>query len=379
MANILSSTHWKNTKAFNALKTRKKSWSTHLMDVLNVFRYLDGAISNVARPMVCTHVLILESFTEKFYNEELIQPLDKLTYYAIVEYFLRSSTLYFLNREQIMMAGRDGGGIDTLLENAVYLVHVLRGKICYYDVTNRKWSTEESEYIKQMYFADGAYAMEDQVFQPIINPENKNAWCFIVPKISEKDKADEESYIYGFYSGPEKTVTKVLTDAQGQVRLKFNILPELLTNVQDEEKQEISLKLLTNMNKSGKACKSFNSEIRDVICQASLREPLRAVLPVYDLYNDSTLLAWSSSVKLHKGTTRVLLTGPDMFDKWYDALEKTSDFFEMTTRILDYYQYGDRHWFFNKYTYHYYFKRNPVSVGKKKRKLEEEESSLFDI
>jgi hypothetical protein len=372
---ILSSTHWKNTKAFNAFKTRKKTWSTtYLMNVLNVFRYLDGAVS--PRPMVHDHIQIIESFTEKFYNDELLQPLDKLTYYAIVEYFLRSATLYFLNREKIMN-GADEAGIEGLLENAVYLVHVLRGKISYYDVTNRKWSTEESEYIKQMYFSDGLQSIEDLVFQPIINPENKYDWCFIVPKISEKDKTDEESYIYGFYSGPEKTVTKVLTDAQGQVLLKFNLVTELLTNVLEEEKQEISLKLLTKMNKSGKACKSFNSEIRDTICQGSLREPLRAVLPVYDLYNDPTFLDWSSTVKLHKGVKRVLLTGPDRFDKWYDTLEKTSDFFEMTTRILDYYQCGNRHWFFNKYTYHYYFKRNPVSVSKKKRKLDDEES-LFD-
>jgi len=371
---ILSSAYWKNTASFNAFKTKKKTWPTHLMDILNVFRYLDGAISihqaTVPRPMVHTHIQILESFTEKFYNKE---DLDQLTYYAIVEYFLRSATLYFLDHQQIITDIE----IEELLTKAVYLVHVLRGKITYYDTVARKWSTEESEYIKQKYFADGAYAIEDMVFRPIINPENKNGWCFIAPKISEKDKTDEESYIYGFYSGPEKTVTKVLTDAQGQVRLKFNLLPELLTNVQEEEKQEISLKLLTNMNKSGKACKSFNSEIRDVISQASLREPLRAILSVYDLYNDANFLTWSSNVKLHKGSVRVLLTDPTMFDGWYDAIEKTIDFFEMTTRILDYYQYNDRHWFFNKYTYHYYFKRNPVSVGKKKRKLEEVES-LFD-
>ena len=373
---ILSSSHWKNTKTFNAFKTRKKTWFTHFMDVLHVFRYLDGAIhqATVPRPMVHTHIQILESFTEKFYNMELCQDLDQLTYYAIVEYFLRSATLYFLNQEQIMSDME----IEGFLTHAVYVVHVLRGKITYYDTVARKWSTEESEYIKQKYFADGAYGMEDMVFRPIINPENKTSWCFIAPKITEKDKADEESYIYGFYSGPEKTVTKVLTDAQGQVRLKFNLLPELLTNVQEEEKQEISLKLLTNMNKSGKACKSFNSEIRDVISQASLREPLRAILSIYDLYKDTNFLTWSSNVKLHKGAVRVLLTEPDVFDGWYDAIEKTIDFFEMTTRILDYYQYNDRHWFFNKYTYHYYFKRNPVSVGKKNRKLEEVES-LFDI
>ena len=58
--------------------------------------------------------------------------------------------------------------------------------VFYICMTPRKWSTEESEYIKQMYFSDGLQSIEDLVFQPIINPENKYDWCFIVPKISEK-------------------------------------------------------------------------------------------------------------------------------------------------------------------------------------------------
>jgi hypothetical protein len=366
MTDVLSVAHWKH-------RVRPRTNVYQLLNILNVFRYLDGALT-VQRPLVQTHIQILETYTERYYTEQLQSPADRLTFYAILEYFLRSSTVYFLDREKIINGPE---AIETLCSKAVYLVHMLRGKISYYDILCRKWSTEESEYIKQTYFADGALAIEDLTFQPLVYPEeDRTYWGFIVPKITEKDKNEENAYIYGFYSGPEKTVTNVLTDAQGEVHLKANLATDLITHVQEEEKQEISLKLLTNTNKSGKACKSFNSEIREGISQSALREALRSILNIYDLYTNPDFLIWSASVKLHKKTARVCLTDPESFDAWYSSLEKTIDFFEMTLRILDYYQYGDRHWFFNKYTYHYYFKRNPVSLGKKRDKIEEE--SLFE-
>jgi superfamily II DNA or RNA helicase len=343
-----------------------------IMDVLHVFRYLDGSLglgkSQIPIPTIDMHIEILEGFTTKYYEGKL-SPREQNTYYVIVEYFIRSSVLYFCSSDAPLDVGEQDEGdvvsIPSLLEECKYVVHVLRGQISYLDVRQpAEWSHEDNE-IKTRFFEGGDLLIGNRQFVPMVGTA-RAYWCFFRPKIGEKDK-DEGPSIYGFLSGAEKNVVKPITlDAQGRMTINFNSFHDMIANARQEEKGEISLKLLTNENKTGKACKSFKAGIRETIAESTIEQALASVITLFRLDSNVKFLQWTTEVK-RKSPKNVVEFQRAGFKAWYDSIEKSCEFFELTTRLLDYCQFANKQWFFNKYMIHYYFKKNTRKADKSEK------------
>jgi hypothetical protein len=381
----------------------------NIMDVIRVFRYLDGALSvknpDIPVPTVDMHISILESFTSRFYARELTE-LETYTYYAILEYFMRSSMVYFCDDETLLDVFDDGKNarlrvpdIPTLLDDAKYVVHVLLGKITYFNVETQTWSTEDAEFIKQKYFEEGSLSIINRRFIPLIRGATpKKYWFFIRPQIGEqfKKKAKPSKgakalkgapladggpvgpaeavkpYIYTFISSGEKNAIKHME--AGQINITFNSYGDIIPSARTEDKNihDHTFKLLTHTNKTGQACKSFRADTREGISNETVKEGLKFIIQEYDLGRNAHFLKWCQELKKkpksEKRPDRIDLMTGQGFDQWYDSIEKSCEYFEVITRILDYNQFdtiieddevipSSRQWYLSKYMIHYYFKK----------------------
>ena len=344
--------------------------SDDIMDVLHVFRYLDGSLGlgkspQIPIPTIDMHIDILEDFTVKYYQGRLVDR-ERFTYHAIVEYFIRSSLVYLCNTDgPLDLVDQDMPEtipIPTLLDQCKYVIHVLRGQISYLDVRHPEWSHEDNA-LKTRFFEGGDILIGNRKFVPIVPLPNSSYWSFFRPKIGEKDK-DEVPSIYGFLSGAEKNLVKPISmDADGRMNINFNSCYDIIANARQEERQEISLKLLTNENKTGKACKSFKAGIRETIAESTISGAFEDIITLFNLTENAKFLQWTTNVK-RKETKHKIDFQTDGFKAWYDSIEKSCEFFEMATRLLDYCQYDNKQWFFSKYMIHYYFKKNIRKLNK---------------